>query len=42
MPNSHDAYAALKHRDYRRYAVGMMAQSLSGPMLDIAIGWELY
>lgn len=40
--NKHDAYAAWRHRDYRRYASGAIAGSIGVQIQSVAIGWELY
>jgi MFS family permease len=39
---SHDPYAALRFRDYRRFLIGRLLATMGQQMLDVAIGWELY
>jgi MFS family permease len=38
----HDAYAALRHSDYRRFAAGFVVSSTALQMLGMAVGWEIY
>jgi MFS family permease len=38
----HDPYAALRHRDYRLYAIGGLFGTISGQMQFLAVEWELY
>jgi len=38
----HDAYAALRFRDYRLYSLGGLLAALGGQMFSLAVGWELY
>lgn len=38
----HDAYAALRHRNYRRFASGFLLSSTGLQMLSLAVGWEMY
>ena len=38
----HDAYAALRLGDYRRFLLGMMVCTSGNQMLGVAVGWELY
>jgi MFS family permease len=38
----HDAYAALRHTDYRRFAAGFVVSSTALQMLGMAVGWEIY
>ena len=38
----HDPYAALRHRDYRLFAVGALLANISYAMQEAAVGWELY
>src|SRR5262245_12051078 len=42
MPGEHDAYAALRHRDYRCLLIGAVLASAGGEVQAVAIGWELY
>ena len=37
-----DPFAALRHRDYRLYALGGTISALLSHMNGVAIGWELY
>jgi MFS family permease len=37
-----DPFAALRHRDYRLYAIGGTIAALIGQMNGVAVGWELY
>lgn len=42
-PNQkHDAYAALRISDYRRFAGGFAVASLGMQMQGMALGWEIY
>jgi MFS family permease len=41
-PAKHDAYAALRIRDYRRYSIGWMVAVVGHHMLSTAVGWEIY
>ncbi|MFO1425977.1 MAG: MFS transporter [Steroidobacteraceae bacterium] len=34
--------AALRHRDYRRYAAGRFLATLAWQMLGVAVGWQVY
>lgn len=38
----HDPYAALRHRDYLRYAAGGTLANIGGAMQSVAVGWDLY
>jgi len=38
----HDAYAALRIPDFRRFILGRFMDVLGGQMLLVAVGWELY
>jgi len=40
--SSHDAFAALRYRDFRLLAAGKLAGMLGEQMMGVAIGWELY
>jgi MFS family permease len=42
MPESHDPYAALRYRDYRRLLTGNVLAGAGAEMLAVAVGWELY
>jgi MFS family permease len=39
---SHDPYAALRFRDYRRLLTGSIIASFASEMQTVAVGWELY
>ena len=39
---THDAYAALRHRDFRLFLVNSVAATIGGEMQSVAVGWELY
>ncbi len=40
--SEHDAYAALRYRDFRLLLLGRFAATLGEQMLTVALGWELY
>jgi MFS family permease len=42
MPEAHDPYGALRHRDYRRFLGGGVLFNLGMEMQAVAVGWELY
>jgi MFS family permease len=42
MPGEHDAYAALRHRDYRCLLIGAVLASTGSEVQAVAVGWELY
>jgi MFS family permease len=42
MPEAHDPYAALRHRNYRRVLGGSVLASIGSEMQSVAVGWELY
>src|SRR5947209_4606088 len=42
MATDHDAYAALRHRDYRHLLAGGTLASIGGEVQAVAVGWELY
>lgn len=42
MPPDHDAYAALRHRDYRCLLGGGVLSSIGSEVQAAAVGWELY
>jgi MFS family permease len=33
---------ALRHRDFRRYAIGRFCATLAWQMLGVAVGWQVY
>src|SRR5262249_41147546 len=42
MPADHDAYAALRHRDYRLLLAGGVVSAVGLEVGAAAVGWELY
>ncbi len=36
------AFAALRHRDFARFAVGRFCATLAWQMLSVAVGWQVY
>jgi len=40
--NTHDPYAALRHRDYRLVLIGRVFANIGSNMQTVAVGWELY
>jgi MFS family permease len=42
MPGEHDAYAALRHRDYRCLLIGAFLSSMGTGAQVVVVGWELY
>ena len=42
MPEAHDAYGALRFRDYRRLLCGSVLFSIGMEMQAVAVAWELY
>ena len=42
MPPDHDAYAALRHRDYRCLLSGATLSSIGLGVQTVAVGWEVY
>ncbi|NOT60728.1 MAG: MFS transporter, partial [Acidobacteria bacterium] len=38
----HDAYAALRHRDFRRFLAGHLLSVFSVTMQTAVVGWQLY
>ena len=38
----HDAYAALRVPDFRRYLAGNLVALLGSQMQAVAVGWDLY
>lgn len=38
----HDSYAALRDRNYRRYAIGFVSAATGLQALATAVGWEIY
>jgi len=41
-PETQDAYAVLRNRDFVRYVIGRLIAVLGQQMLTVAVGWELY
>jgi len=41
-PAPHDAYAALRIRDYLLYSLGSLFSGIGSNMQAVAVGWELY
>lgn len=39
---AHDAYAALRIRDYLLYAIGSLFAGIGSNMQAVAVGWEIY
>lgn len=42
MPHDHDAYAALRNRDYRLLLAGGILSTTGGEVLAVAVSWEVY
>ncbi len=42
MPDAHDPYAALRHRDYRLLLAGTVLSGLGSEVQATAIGWEVF
>ncbi|MGH2506100.1 MAG: MFS transporter [Ktedonobacteraceae bacterium] len=42
LPERHDPYRALRHRDFRFFCLAVFLTSIGEQMLSVAIGWELY
>jgi MFS family permease len=42
MPELHDPYAALRHRDFRLLLAGIVFSSVASEMTAVVVGWELY
>jgi MFS family permease len=40
--SAHDAFAALRYRDFRLLIIGKLASVVGEQMLGVAIGWELW
>ena len=38
----HGVRDALRHRDFRRYAIGRFCATLAWQMLGVAVGWQVY
>ncbi len=38
----HDAYAALRHRDFRWYVVSLFAMTLASQLQAVVVGWQVY
>jgi MFS family permease len=41
-PSRHDAYAALRHRDFRLILAAGILDTIGAEMVAVAVGWELY
>ncbi len=41
-PPRHDAYVALRHRDFRWYILGMFAMTLGSQLQAVVVGWQVY
>ncbi len=42
LPPSHDAYAALRVTDFRRFIACLMAQTFGTMIQAVVVGWQLY
>jgi len=42
MPETHDAYAALRYGDYRCLLAGGVMASIGAEVQAVAVGWEIY
>src|SRR5262245_45561577 len=40
--SAHDAFAALRYRDFRLLMIGKMISVVGEQMVGVAIGWELW
>ena len=38
----HDAYAALRHRDFRWYILSLFSMTLASQLLAVVVGWQVY
>ena len=38
----HDAYAALRHRDFRWYILSLFAMTLASQVQAVVVGWQVY
>ena len=38
----HDAYAALRHREFRWYVVSLFAMTLASQLQAVVVGWQVY
>ena len=38
----HDAYAALRHRDFRWYILSLFAMTLASQLQAVVVGWQVY
>lgn len=38
----HDAYAALRHRDFRWYILSLFAMTLAAQLQAVVVGWQVY
>ena len=41
-PTRHDAYAALRHGDFRWYVVSVMLMTIATQIRGVVVGWQLY
>ncbi len=41
-PEHHDAYAALRHRDFRWYIISLFAMTLGSQLQGVVVGWQVY
>jgi MFS family permease len=41
-PARHDAYVALRHRDFRWYIVSLFAMTLGSQLQAVVVGWQVY
>ncbi|MEP6990759.1 MAG: MFS transporter [bacterium] len=42
LPPRHDAYVALRHRDFRWYILSMFAMTLGSQLQAVVVGWQVY
>jgi MFS family permease len=42
MASTHDAYAALRHRDFRWFIVSLFAMVASSQIQAVVVGWQVY
>ena len=38
----HDAYAALRHREFRWYILSLFAITLASQLQAVVVGWQVY
>ena len=38
----HDAYAALRHRDFRWYIISLFSMTLASQLQAVVVGWQVY